>query len=76
MSPALTVKEGVSVGGGGGGGAARGVTGVPVVADAELKAQQLGRRCQHGGRVKHPAQPEAAAPGQEALGIEKPKCLR
>lgn len=50
---------------------ARGVPGVPMVADAELKAQRFGHGGQHGGRIEHGAEPQAVAAGQKALQEEK-----
>lgn len=67
----LTIKEGVALRCGGGSGAARGVPGVPMVADAELEAQRFGCGGQHGGRVEHCAEPQAVAAGQKALQEEK-----
>lgn len=58
------------MGGDGGGRLAGDITGVPVVAQAELQAQQLGAGWHHGGRVEDPAQTKALV-GREVLGAKK-----
>lgn len=65
----LTIEEGTTVWGDGSGRLAGDVARVPVIAETELKAQELGAGWHHGGRIKDPAHPESAA-GQVALRQE------
>lgn len=68
----LTIEEGTSVRGDGGGWLAGDIARVPVIAQAELEAQELGAGWHHGGRIKDPAQPKTVA-GQVALGQKERK---
>ena len=66
----LTIEKGTTVRGDGGDRFAGDITRVPVVAEAELEAQELGAGWHHGGRIEDPAEPELPA-GQLVLQRKK-----